>query len=163
MNKIILTLSLIITISCLSTCKKSVPQTDTCHKHKVSFKFGIMVANGTGKWYVTPNVTVGAKPSYLLPTSNGKIVFTDTVNTFYGCDCQSNNISGTNIGVLPADNNVLSNLLYDSDTTGVNIPPIHFTAYVILGADMVIKQQLVYPDPIYVHAIVSLDGCLTKL
>ena len=162
MNKIILVISLIITISCLLTCTKSVPPTDTCHKHHVSLKFGIMVANGTGKWYVTPNVTTGPKPSYLLPTSNGKIVFTDTVNTFYGCDCQSNNMSGTNIGILPADNNVLVNFLYDSDTTGVN-SPIHFTAYVILGADTVIKQQLVYPDPIYEHAIVYIDGCLTKL
>ena len=121
-----------------------------------------MVANGTGIWHVTPNVTTFPRPSYLLPTSNGTIVFTDAVNTFYGCDCQSNNISGTNIEALPSANGVLSNVLYDSDTTGVNIA-IPFTAYVILGADTVIKQQLIFPDPLYGHALVSLQGCLTKL
>ena len=122
-----------------------------------------MVANGTGTWNVTPNVTVPPKTSYLLPASNGTIVFTDAVNTFFGCDCKSsNNTSGTNIVVLPAANRVLTNLLYESDTAAVNIS-IPFTAYVILGADTVIKKQLVFPDPIYQYGIVPLDGCLTKL
>ncbi len=161
-------LAIIIIISCLSACKKSSPPEDTCHKHPISLKFGIMVANATGTWHVTPNVVLNTvdRPSYLLPTSNGKIVFTAQVSNFYGCDCQSNNIGGTNIEALIVDNNELSNVFYDSDTTGVNVPPIPFTAYVILGTDTIIKKQLIFPDPnpIYQgHSLIFLSGCLTKL